>query len=461
MAQTTWQTLVDRLLGRSAYQALPASTTGPTLDSPEVVSTREQMGGQLAMQAVTQTRWYLSDLESASYSADSGNIGLAAKLMLSSRSDGVLCGVLSTCTDGLVRLPKRFRGNPEVIAKLDVGHEEARSVFDEMAPPTELALLAADGRLLGVGVAELVPVEGRDYPVMVRLDPQFLSYRWSENRWYYSSVAGMLPIVPGDGRWVLHTPGGRMSPWQNGLWKAIGRAFIRKEHANLHKDNWEAKLANPARVAVSPAGAGDPEADAWFERVMRWGINTVFGMKPGYDVRLLESNGRGYDSFLKTIADQNTEMIIAIAGQTVTTDGGAGFQNSDIHKTIRADIIKSIADSLAFTVNTQVLPAYIANKWGVDALADMQVVLEWDVTPPKDRNSEASSMVSVANAISLLTSALAASGTRLDVAQLCARFAIPVEGDIDSDGKSDEPAKMLSPVIPQKTPLQLVQDNAV
>jgi phage gp29-like protein len=87
----------------------------------------------------------------------------------------------------------------------------------------------------------------------------------------------------------------------------------------LHKDNWEAKLANPARVAVAPSGAAEEQAEGWFRTVMAWGVNTVFGMRPGYDVKLIESNGRGFDSFNKTIADQNNEMIIAVAGQTVTT----------------------------------------------------------------------------------------------------------------------------------------------
>lgn len=404
---------------------------------------RRDLGGQLSPPSFSQTRWYLSDLEAAEYSADAGHMAMPARLMRSARKDGVFSGVLSTCTDGLVRLPKRFRGDPEIMRALEIGHDSVRSVFDEMFPPTELALLAADGRLLGVGVGELVPVEGRDYPVFVRLDPEFLVYRWNENRWYYRSVAGLLPITPGDGRWVLHTPGGRMAPWQNGLWRCIGRAYIRKEHAALHKDNWEAKLANPARVAIAPQGAGEEQKQSWFQQVMAWGVNTVFGLTPGYDVKLIESNGRGFASFDSTIKAQDNEFIIAVAGQTVTTDGGAGFQNSDIHKTIRADLIKATADGLAYTINTQGIPAFVVNRWGEDAL-NRSVVIEWDVTPPKDRNSDAQSMISAANAIKLLGEALAAHGQKLDVPALCTKFGVPIAGDLDGDGATDEP---VAPVV--------------
>jgi hypothetical protein len=415
---------VRALLGVSAYQPAPRLAT--SLDSPQVETIREAIGGQLQPIPVTPTRWYLSDLEAAEIQADQGQIRSAAQLMRAAFRDGVLAGVMSTRTSGLVRLPKRFNGNPEIILSLEQGSTiEARSVFDEMCPASELAMLVRDGETLGVGVAELVPVDGRDYPVLVRLDPEFLVYVWSENRWYFRSVAGMIPIVPGDGRWVLHTPGGRIAPWQSGLWRALGRAYIRKEHANLHKDNWEGKLANPARVAVAPQGATEEQAQSWFRSVLAWGVNTVFGMKPGYDVKLVESNGRGHESFEKTIADQNNEFVIAVCGQTVTTDGGTGFANADVHRSIRADLIKATADALAYTVNTQILPQYVVAHFGEDALAN-GATIEWDVAPPKDKTAEATSLTSAAGAIKALTEALAPSGRTVDVDALCTRFGVPL-----------------------------------
>jgi hypothetical protein len=433
-ASTLLQKYASMLLGISAYDPPPSASYGPS--DRDVQEVRESLGGQLQPLQASQTRWYLSDLESAEISADYGDLRLAALLMRSARKDGVLAGVLSTRTDGLVRLPKRFRGDAEIVSALELGHESVRSVFDEMFPPTELALLAADGVLLGVGVAELVPVEGRDFPVLVRLDPAYLKYRWNENRWYFDSVAGSIPITPGDGHWVLHTPGGRMAPWQHGLWRAIGRAFIRKEHAALYRDNWEAKLANPARIAIAPQGGAEQQKEEWFRRVMSWGVNTVFGMTPGYDVKLLESNGRGADSFSKTIQEQNEELIISVAGQTVTTDGGAGFSNAEIHRTIRADLIEATADGLAYTINTQGIPAFVLQRFGPGAL-ERSTVVEWDVTPPKDRNAEALSLVTTAQAIDQLTVALRAYGRELDVAAMCARFGIPIANDADGDGTPD------------------------
>ncbi len=420
------------------------------------------MGGQLALQSYSQTRWYLSDVEAAELMADGGDISQAARLMRAARRDGRVSGVLSTRTSGLVRLPKKFAGDPDVVAALEIGHDgraqSSRSAFDEMLPPAELALLAGDGMLLGIGVGELVPVEGRDYPVFVRLNPEFLLYRWNENRWYYRSIAGVLPITPGDGRWILHTPGGRMTPWDHGLWKSIGRAYIRKEHAQLHKDNYEGKLANPARVAQAPQGASEEQKLGWFKQVMAWGVNSVFALTPGYEVKLLESNGRGWEAFDTTVAEQNTEIIITIAGQTVTVDGGAGFQNSDIHKTIRADLIQETADTLAHTLNTQAIPTFVALRWGEAAIEDKPCVVRWDTTPPKDRNAEATSMVTVASAITQLTDALATHDVRLDVRAMCSRFALPVVGDLGpTDTATDVVDPLDDPGMTPRKPLSIVR----
>ena len=446
---------VAALLGVSAFaEPSAANTFAPDQDTVDRI--REGYGGQLALVPQSQTRWYLRDLEAAEHAADTGDMSQAARLMRSARKDGVYSGVLSTRTGGLVRLPKRFRGTPAIVDALKQGAEETRGVFDEMFPATELALLAADGFELGVGVGELVPVVGRDFPVFVRLDPEFLWFRWNENRWYYRSIAGMLPITPGDGRWILHMPGGRVAPWQHGGWRAIGRAYIRKDHALFHSDNWQAKLANSARVAVSPQGAGEEQKESWFRAVMAWGVNTTFGLTPGYDVKLLESNGRGHAAFKETIADQNNEFVIAVAGQTVTTDGGAGFQNSDVHKSIRADLIKETADGLAYTINTQGLTGWIIDNFGEDALTPGAVV-EWDVAPPKDRNAEALAMQTTANAISQLTKSLASHGMKLDARALAITFGIPL---VDVDVDNDQPLALLFDVSLQAA-LDLAQSQGL
>ena len=417
----SWRDRIASLLGVSAYQGPPLQER--SIDDPEVEAARARLNGQLTPFPMIQTRWFLSDLEAAQQAANQGDLSYAARLYRAMRADGVFAGHLSARTGRAVRLAKKFTGDPAMISALE-GRDGARSVFDDMFPPSELEALADDGLMLGVGVGELMPVQGRAYPVLVRLDPEWLRYRWSENRWYYQSTVGQLPITPGDGRWVLHAPGGRIAPWQRGLWNSCGHAFITKVHAQLHQANWEAKLANPARAAVSPLASTEGQRQGFLQRLIAWGVNTVFELPPGWDVKLIESNGHGFESFVQTIERADREYMIALAGQVVTTDGGAGFANADIHKSIRADLIQGDGDALAHTINTQTLPPWIAARWGVEALEDGALV-EWDVRPPSDMKAEAESFQATAKAIVDLGSALRPYGRAVDVDELASRGGVP------------------------------------
>lgn len=398
----------------------------PSLGDPEIQRKRRIMyGGQLTPQAITQLRWYPADVETAMRRADVGDPSMAARMWSAAHHDGVMRGVLSTRTDGLVRLPKAFSGDDKLVAELQDPTAGIRSQFDEMFPPAELAQLVDDGLGLGVGVAELVPVKDREFPVMIRLEPEFLRWRQSEGRWYYLSSTGQLPITPGDGRWILHQPGGRVNPWRSGLWAAVGEPWIRKSHACAYDNNWIAKLANPARVAYSATGATEGQRQGFFRQLMAWGLNTVFGLPPGWDVKLLEGSGRGSESFDRTVKRSEREMIIAIAGQEITTDGGSGFQNNDIHQTIRADLIQATAESLAYTINTQGLPPWVFARGGEEALQE-SVLVSWDVTPPEDRKALADAYRTFGFAVREIAPQLATYDLELDVRKVADRFGMPV-----------------------------------
>lgn len=433
--------LIAALLGVSAYA--PPKGYGPSLGDEQVTRIREELGGNLAQMPTTRLRWYLSDLETAQFLADSGDVSAAAQLYRAMRRDGTIAGLLGTLTGGIARLPKKFYGTHASVDALRANNG-TRSVFDDMCPPSELALLAADGKALGVGVAELVPVAGREFPILIRQDPEFLRYRWYENRWYFQSIAGLLPITPGDGRWVLHTPGGRVSPWNSGIWPAIGQAFINKQHAQMYRANYCAKLANPARAAHSPLGADEPQAQSFFQRVMAWGVNTTFHLPPGWDVSLLELKGTGYEVFQADIDTADKEITISIAGQMVSVDGGAGFSNTDLHRSIRSDIIGEVAEGLDYTINTQVIPQWVATKYGPEAIPAAAVVKR-EIKRPKDLEAEARSMSITAQAVKELGEVLRGYGRELDIDELLVRYEIPVKGDGETGDANPDSSGRVSP----------------
>lgn len=385
---------------------------------PRPLSTGTEYGDgmqrQLAIPQGTQTRWLLEDLESAAGAADTGVLRTAGRLNKALRRDGVIHGVGSTRTLGLVQLPVRFRGDEREVA---AASEDFREVF----PSQELALLAWDLISLGVGLGEFIEVPGAK-PVLYRCDPQWIWYRWWEDRWYYQSYHGMIPINPGDGRWVLFLAG-KVEPWNNALWYALSRAYIAKEHAYFYRENYNSKLANAARIAEAPQGASQVEFEAWFQKVAAWGVNTVFGLKPGYKASLLESNGVGYQTFTETITTCNEEIIITVAGQSVTTDGGTGFTNASIFENIRSDLIQGDAEVIAAILNVQALPVWADWRFGAEA---GHIECAWDVTPPKDLIAQATAMTSAAQGIAQMNESLGAYGQEVDAEEICKRFGVPI-----------------------------------
>ena len=411
--------------GISGYSP-PGTGYGPHIDDASVEEARRSDGGLLQQQPITQLRWYLADLEDAQSQADAGFLQRADQLYRAMARDGTLAGLLATRTAGLVRLPKRFYGSNATIVDSLKAKNGSRSVFDDMFPPSELTAIAADGDVLGVGVGELCPVEGRDYPVLVRLDPEFLQYVWTENRWYYVSRVGRIPITPGDGHWVLLVPGGRIAPWRWGLWPALGRAFINKEHAMSTRASFIASVANPARVIEAPTGATELQRRHFFGHVMRWGPNTVLEMPVGWQAKLLELTGRAWEVFQKEIDTCNDEYMIALAGQIVTTTGGVGFSNNAVPAGIRWDPIKASAENLGYTLNTQGLPQYVLNGWGEEAL-EAGTSVEWDTTQPRDMEAQARTLSTLATALAAMATALAGSDKEIDIAQIAEQFGVPLK----------------------------------
>lgn len=427
---------VKAFAGTSVY-AMPPQI-GFDLESPNVEAQRRALGGQLQPMQTSQLEWFLSDLETAQRLADVGDVSWIARLARTMRRDGYINGLLETRTAGLVALPKRFHGDANIVGELQET-AATRPLFDEMFPAEALGPFLGDLLVCGVAVAELLPVVGRDYPVMVRRDPEFLRYRWNEDRWYFNTVAGPVPITPGDGRWMLAL-GDRISPWNTGYWAALGRAYIIKEHAMLARANFARKLANPAIIGYSPPAATEVEQTSWLNKLVAWGLNTVFQAPQGWDVKLLETNGRGWEVFTADIEASNLEITITLAGSTVMVDGGTGFANAGIHAGVRADLIKKSAAALEHCINTQGLPPWVIKAHGADALKKTPRV-EWDVAPAADRETEAKGLEAIAKAITALKSALSGDPTvehALNTAALLTRYGVP----LDPKTEAPEPEPM-------------------
>ena len=381
------------------------------------------IGGNLLPPPITRLEWFLAEVDEASKQADMGDLANAARLKRAMMRDPVIAGLMATKTGGIVRLPKKWSGS-ETVREWLTGKDHGITRFDLLCPPQELKAMADDSDFIGVSVGELVPVEGRSYPVLERKDPEFLYYRWSTNSWHLKSTVGLLDITPGDGHWVMNFQGPRIAPWQQGKWHALGRSWVRKDSMQHLKTNWAFKLANAARVAVSPRAATKDQRLKWFGQVAAWGINSVFSAAEGWDVKLIESNGRGWEGFDSSIKEANEDFMIGLAGQLVSVTGGTGFSAEDLYDSVRFDLIRDVASPLGYTVSTQVLPAVTYDHFPEEF--DDSPSFEFDVRKPSDLTAEAAIFTALGAGLDAMQEAAARAGLKINVQEILTRFGINV-----------------------------------
>jgi len=431
----SFKDLIAALLGISTFQ--PPTQPGPELGDEVTHRVREAMGGSLETIPQVRLRWYPPDVERAQRLASNGDLLLVGQLNESMKLDGVIRGLLDARTS-VVNFPRRFYGSKDVIDVLQSRNASDRDVYTEMIPTSESKLMVSDEICCGVSVGEMVPVVGRDFPVLVRRFPQNLYYMWSKNQWYYRSLVGLIPITPGlpdanGNSWVLHMGGGRLAPWNNGLWNTLGRSYINKTQVIFARQAYVTKHAHPARVATAPLGASEEERAGFLSQIIKWSFNAAFSLPVGWDLKLIESKGEGINIYDQAIKNHNEEIATALCGSAVMLQGTAGFSNMDVFRVVQTDLIGTTSGSWDHTVNTQILPGFIGRKWGTDALKNSTRV-ETDVSAPKDRTVEANTLVTVANAVKGLVEAMAAAQSpddadhvRLNLIELLARFGVPTE----------------------------------
>jgi len=425
-----------QLVGKSVYEGF-VSPPGFRADSTIVETVRKLFGGNLQTLASTRLEWVLEDVDIASQAADWGDLEPAAQLCRAMRRDAVISGLQTTKNGGILRLPRIWTGSERVIDELEKAESGIRT-FDLLCPPSELKQLADDADFLNVAVGELVPVQGRAYSVLERKDPKDLFYLWPFNCWILRTAAGIVPITPNDGRWVLHLSGPRVTPWQFGKWHPAARVWVRKESNQALKDNWAFKLANAARVAMAPQASTEKGRQNWFQQVADWGINTVFSAIPGYEVKLIESNGRGWEGFDSSIKECNEAFMIQFAGQLVSVTGGTGFSSEDLYASVRYDLIEDTAVPLAHTISTQIIPWF--TEWMFPDEAEESPGFKYDVRRPTDLSAEASIYTALGSGVQQLEEAATKKGLDLNVAKIFAHFGL----DVTRKPKADVPAVRLT-----------------
>ncbi|HMJ57253.1 MAG TPA: DUF935 family protein [Polyangiaceae bacterium] len=402
--------------------------------APKAPSTPRDLTAGVQPSVRTFTTWSVGLIRAAEMAADSGYLRQVANLCEWLLGDDRIQGTLSARVESLLGLEPTFeqsgdkRKSKRVVRALEAGED-----WWEAYPEDELATLLTWGILLGVAPAAhnwtiFEDHGGRVLAMPKFWHPQHLRYDWPTRRWMIkvASTTGLVDfgieeeLVPGNGRWVLHTPYGDSRPWSRGLWRGLARLALMKAYAI---QDWS-RFGEKAHILIGTSSedveSSKGQRAQLAKDIYELGREGIAFLPPGFDLKKVELVANTRDIYLAQIEMANTAIAILVRGGNLSTEvkGGSLAATESQAETGDASKRRFDAQSLTTTIHDQSLNWWASFNFGDEGLAPWPV---YPVEPKKDLKARAETL----NTASTAVDRMLANGMPLDLAALGEEFEIP------------------------------------
>jgi hypothetical protein len=373
--------------------------------------------------------WTPERLFCASARADGGSLSELADLVEMIRTDDRVDGVLSTRTHGLLGLPVEFSGGDRLAADELRGEDDLPGEWWSMHPESELSKLLAWGILLGVGLAQRVALPRVvGHPQRYRIEawsPRWLRYQEravGQTHWRVQTQDGEVPVMPGDGEWILYTPYGSKRPWMEGAWKSIAFPVLLKKMSLEDRANMSEALGSPIWVGMTSKGSTERQRNKFLAQLEGLGKSGKLVLPEGWDMVLRESASKSWEIYTEQVKWADSAIAVSLTGQIVTTEGTSGFSSGNIHEAIKQDFIRYDAETLSTCLRDQSLRQWaLVNHGSLDAAPWPR----WRTQRQAGVADEATGASAIADAIEKLNKALVPHGLKIDPKPMLEAAGIP------------------------------------
>lgn len=340
-----------------------------------------------AQQPISREEWDFGDDYDAFILAEQGMLQMAVQLIEACESDGVVSGLLTTRSAGLLKLPLTIEGDEELVDELvgiDVAESKRSGLFWKMFPSATLARIIRFGIQLGAGVGYFVQGPDDECPVLHCVEHQFLFTRRDASghrRLYYrTATEGEKEVTPGDGLWFVFAPRGLDRFWLYGTWRAVGKYWIAKNMAEGQRFTWGQKLARGILFFTAPQSSTKEERDDVVSFMTTAITPPILAMLDGWKLNNVDVQGTGHEVWKDGKSDANAEIKYALTGQEATSGGtNLGLGNGEIFADIKQSFIDENAESLAESIHYHGLVPVAERRQLVAPWAT------WNTTPPADQ----------------------------------------------------------------------------
>lgn len=193
------------------------------------------------------------------------------------------------------------------------------------------------GIMMGFSHAQVVwdrAQPGLDYAPSLRpWHPVYTWYDWLLRKFQAIGQDAMIPIVGGNGKWVEFAPFGSYRGWIRGALRSVVEPWMLRHFGFRDMARFGEIHGSPTRVGYVPM-VGDPVERENFEKAIGARIGADIGMiiprgvdindGLGYDYKLVESSGKGWEVHPAQIDRCDMAIVLALfMTNTQVVEGGS------------------------------------------------------------------------------------------------------------------------------------------
>ena len=357
-----------------------------------------------------QNSWGVPDVRGALSSHMLGIFESSAQLWDAILGDDRVTATLGSRCSGLFGREEIFKpGNDSAAAK------EVLDAWVKWWPRLTSQASLVQTHVYGIGMgfspAQLIwdttgPVWG---PYIQPWHPRYTYYHWSLRKFIALSQDGSLPIVPGDGKWLLHAPFGDYRGWVRGTIRAVAEPWLLRHFAFRDMARFSEVHGIPTRVGWTPAAADPGERSNFEQQLSKLGSETTMLIPRGvdkdlgYGYELVEARDTAWEIFPGLIDRCDMAIVLALLFQNLTTEvKGGSFAATSAHMDIRQSGIQADNAAWKHTLHSQVARPFAFLNFGDPDLAP---TTEWDVSPREDYAANADQFAKFGTALELMAKA--------------------------------------------------------
>lgn len=343
-----------------------------------------------------QNGWSVQGARSALYSHNLGIFEMSGQLWDSILGDDRVMATLGSRSTGLFGREVRFTPADDSLAAREVCDEWVKH-WPKFSGNAGLRDCSETAIGMGFSPAQLVWDTAKPIwcPYMRPWHPRYTYYHWSLRKFIALSMDGQIPIIPGNGKWLLHAPFGEYRGWIRGAIRAVTEPWMLRHFAFRDMARFSEVHGIPTRVGKVPAVSDPDERSAFEAAIANLGSDTsmilpqaVDGQEGcGYEYDLVEATDNAWEVFPGLIDRCDMAIVLSLLFQNLTTEvKGGSFAATDAHMDIRQGGLQGDNQAWKNTLYNQVARPFAFFNFGD---ADLAPWTFWDVEPRADLEGNA------------------------------------------------------------------------